>query len=84
MLFAMLCKILHQTAQKITLRVQKIHIFKHEAFRMLAITIRLEGQMEQKFLRIKEVYGTKNNTEVVRYLIAEKARELEKETPLDR
>jgi len=50
----------------------------------LAITIRLEGQMEEKFMRIKEVYGTKNNSEVLRFLIAEKARELEKETPLDR
>ena len=50
----------------------------------LAITVRLQGEMEKRFLKIKEFLGFENDTEVVRFLIAEKARELEKETPLDR
>jgi len=46
---------------------------------MIRIRLDLEGQMEQKFLKVKESCGIEANTDVVRHLIVEKYKEVKKE-----
>jgi len=46
---------------------------------MIRIRLDLEGQIEQRFLKIKESYGLSANTDVMRLLITEKYKEVKKE-----
>jgi len=45
------------------------------------IFISLKGDLARKFLRVKERLGLINNTDVIRFLICEKHRELEEANP---
>jgi hypothetical protein len=45
---------------------------------VLEVKIRLEGEEVKRFLKIKEVLGLRNNSEVLRFLINEKYRDLSK------
>ena len=43
------------------------------------VRVKLDGTLSEKFRRLKEAYGLKNNTEVIRRLITEAAGKKEKE-----